>query len=53
MATTPGNPSPHQPLLVYIYWDNLNLFIEAQHMADRLEREEFGDNSQVQMLLSV
>ena len=39
------NTSPHQPLLVYIYWDHSNIFIGAQHMADRIDREEFGDDA--------
>ena len=39
------NTSPHGPLLLYIYWDHSNLFIEAQHMADRIDREEFGDDA--------
>ena len=40
-----SSPDPHQqPVLVCIYWDHSNIFIEAQNMADSLDKAEFGDD---------
>ena len=33
-----------KPVLVYVYWDHSNSFIEAQNIADEIEREKLGDD---------
>ena len=39
-----GRVNQPDPVMLYIYWDYSNIFIEAQHIAQTTEKE-YGDDA--------